>query len=95
MRGPRIPPSQLTVPEPIIVVEVLSPTTAQTDTSAKLMGYFKLASVRHYLVLDPEACTVTYHTRATDGAIASRSISAGRLRLEPPGVEREVTSLFG
>ena len=45
--GPRIPPNQLTAPAPTVVVEVLSPTSAHSDTSAKLIGYFKIASIRH------------------------------------------------
>src|ERR1700728_3090010 len=47
--GPRLARGDLIVPSPIIVVEVLSPATAHTDTSAKLIGYFRLESVMHYL----------------------------------------------
>jgi Uma2 family endonuclease len=92
--GAPIPAHQLTVPEPVIVVEVLSPTTRHSDTSAKLIGYFKLPSVRHYLVLDPDARTVTHHTRAADGAVAARTLTAGTLRLDPPGIELDVVGLF-
>jgi Uma2 family endonuclease len=46
----------------VIVVEVISPTSAHSDTSAKLIGYFKLPSVQHYLVIDPDARTVTHHS---------------------------------
>jgi Uma2 family endonuclease len=38
-------PDAMLIPNPIIVVEVLSPTTRHGDTSAKLIGYFKLPSV--------------------------------------------------
>ena len=38
----------------IIVVEVLSPSTAAIDHGRKLSGYFSLPSVEHYLILDPE-----------------------------------------
>ncbi len=93
--GAPIPPQQLTVPAPVIVVEVLSPTTAHTDTSAKLIGYFKLASVCHYLVLDPEARALTHHARASDGTIAARTLTTGTLRLAPPGLELPVADLFG
>jgi Uma2 family endonuclease len=79
------------VPNPVIVVEVLSPTTSHTDTSAKLIGYFKLPSVAHYLVLDPDARTITHHVR--DG-VASL-LSSGALRLDPPGINLTVEDLFG
>ena len=84
----------MVVPNPLIVVEVLSPTTAHTDTSAKLIGYFKLGSMRHYLIIDADARTVTHHTRGSDGALASRTLAAGLLRLDPPGIEFETTNLF-
>jgi Uma2 family endonuclease len=93
--GPRIPASQLTAPAPVIVVEIISPTSAHSDTSAKLIGYFKLASVRHYLVIDPEARTVTHHMRAADGTISARTLTPGSLRLDPPGLAFDTSELFG
>lgn len=92
--GPRLSGSQLTAPAPIIVVEVISPTSAHSDTSAKLIGYFKLPSVRHYLVIDPEARTVTHHARADDGTLSARTLDSGPLRLDPPGLDVEVTELI-
>ena len=38
---------------PVILVEVLSPSTGQLDTSGKLAGYLSLPSVAHYLIVDP------------------------------------------
>ena len=63
--GEKLPSGSMIVPNPVIVVEVLSPTTAHTDTSAKLIGYFKLASVHHYLIVDPDARTITHHDTRT------------------------------
>ena len=80
--GPALPGSGMKLPDPIIVVEVLSPTSVHMDTSAKLIGYFKLPSVAHYLVLDPEARTVTHHARGADDRISSQVLSAGRSRLK-------------
>ena len=93
--GEPIPGQQLTVPAPVIVVEVLSPTTRHSDTSAKLVGYFKLPSVRHYIIIDPEARTLAHHARGDDGAIAARTLASGTLRLDPPGIELQVSDIFG
>jgi Uma2 family endonuclease len=93
--GEPIPAHQLTVPAPVVVVEVLSPTSAHTDTSAKLIGYFKVPSVRHYLVIDPEARTVAHHARLADGPIKAQTVTAGPLVLDPPGITFEVAELFG
>ena len=92
--GEPIPPNQMTVPAPIVVVEVLSPSTAHTDTSAKLVGYFKVPSVHHYLVVDPDARTVVHHARSPDGAIEARTFATGRLSLDTPAMEFEVADLF-
>jgi Uma2 family endonuclease len=93
--GAAIPPNELTAPTPIVVVEVLSPTSIHTDTSAKLIGYFKLPSVLHYLVIDPDARTLTHHRRQADGAIAALTLSSGPLHLSPPGLDVQVDPLFG
>jgi Uma2 family endonuclease len=44
--GERLPPSAIEVPAPIVVVEVLSPSTRRIDACAKLAGYFRLRSAR-------------------------------------------------
>jgi Uma2 family endonuclease len=92
--GERLARGSLLLPNPIIVVEVLSPATAHTDTSAKLLGYFKLPSVQHYLVIDPDTRVVMHHRRAPEGPVA-QSVTDGTLRLDPPGIEFEVGDLFG
>src|SRR6266568_9352820 len=46
--GPELPAAAIEVPDPIIVVEVLSPSTRRIDATIKLAGYFRLASVTHY-----------------------------------------------
>ena len=93
--GAAIPAQQLTVPAPVIVVEVLSPTTSHNDTSAKLIGYFKLPSVCHYLVIDPVARSLTHYTRSQDGAVVPRTLTTGTLRLDPSGLELQVSDVVG
>ncbi len=92
--GSKIPPAQLTAPAPIIVVEVISPTSRHSDTSAKLIGYFKIVTVRHYLVIDPDERCITHHARAADGTISAETLRSGALRLDPPGIAIEVAALF-
>jgi Uma2 family endonuclease len=93
--GAPLPGTGMTASDPVIVVEVLSPTSVHSDTSAKLIGYFKLASMRHYLIIDPDARTVTHHRRGDDGGISAQTLAAGTLRLDPPGLTLEVAALFG
>jgi Uma2 family endonuclease len=93
--GDPLPPDQMKVTDPVIVVEVKSPSTAHMDTAAKLVGYFKLASVHHYLYVDPEAREVTRHARAADGTIVAHTLASGPLHLDPPGLVVEASDLFG
>ncbi len=81
-------------PSPIVVVEVVSPSSAGVDTAAKFDGYFRLASVRHYLVVMTDRRVVLHHARDDAGTITSRVVAAGALGLDPPGVEIEVEALF-
>ncbi len=85
----------LEINNPTIVVEVLSPSTARTDFTTKLRGYFKLVSVQHYLIVDPEKRTVTHCRHGRDGTVKRRVISNGVLTLKPPGVTVPVGAMFG
>jgi Uma2 family endonuclease len=93
--GERLERGSLTVPSPVVIVEVLSPTTAHTDTSAKLIGYFKLPSLQHYLVIDPDSRAVTHHRRTPAGGTTASTATDGTLHLDPPGIELKVADLFG
>lgn len=94
--GAPIPAKQLTVPDPLIVVEVLSPSSVRSDSKVKLIGYFKVSSIMHYLIIDPDTRTVTHHTRAPDGiTITAQSATDGVLHLDPPGIALKITDLFG
>jgi Uma2 family endonuclease len=93
--GDPLPGDAVKVADPVLVVEVVSPSSRRTDTGAKLAGYFRLASVRHYLILDGETRTAIHHARAEDGAIATRILREGTLRLDPPGVALDIPALFG
>jgi Uma2 family endonuclease len=78
----------------MIIVEVLSPTTMHTDTSAKLIGYFKLPSVQHYLIIDPDACSVTHHSRSAGGGVSASHVTSGVVQLDPPGLSIDVSEIF-
>ncbi|MDQ2884449.1 MAG: Uma2 family endonuclease [Actinomycetota bacterium] len=85
--GPRLPGETIIIPDPIIIVEVLSPSTQSVDLGSKLEDYFRIESVRHYLIVNAERQAIIHHERATDGSIATRIIRDGTVRLDPPGIE--------
>ena len=82
------------IPNPVIVVEVLSPSTAADDHGVKLDGYFSLGSVIHYLILDPDRRVMIHHRRGHAGAIETRVLREGVVVLDPPGFEAQVAAFF-
>jgi Uma2 family endonuclease len=92
--GPKLSADALEVPNPIIVVEVCSPSTRRIDAAAKLKGYFSLTSVHHYLIIDPGNPPLIHHQRHSDGTILTRLIGEGSLRLDPPGFELGAANIF-
>lgn len=80
--------------DPIIVVEVLSPTTAGVDAGGKFEDYFRLASVHHYLILRPHPVSLIHHRRSADGTIQTRILTSDEFRLDPPGITLDMALLF-
>lgn len=92
--GPKLPGDAIEVPSPVIVVEVSSPSTRKIDASLKLAGYFRLPSVHHYLIINPDGPPIIHHQRQGDGTILTRLLVDGLVRLEPPGLDFAVADVF-
>jgi Uma2 family endonuclease len=92
--GEELPDWAIEVPNPVIVVEVLSPTTRHVDASAKLAGYFRIPSVQHYLIVDPDRRFVIHHARGAGDVLATRVVHQGSIALAPPGIELAVEHFF-
>jgi Uma2 family endonuclease len=90
--GPVVAPDTVKLTDPVIVAEVLSPSTRARDHGDKLIDYFRLPSVQHYLIVRPEDRAVIHHARNADGSILTRIVRDGDLVLDPPGMT--VTGLF-
>ena len=91
---PEPAPDSLEITDPIIVVEVLSPSTAQIDATKKLSGYFEVPSMQHYLIVDPEGRAITHHRRSAGDVLETRIVSEGTLRLDPPGIDLDIGAVF-
>lgn len=81
-------------PNPVVIVEVLSPGTRATDTGGKLADYLQVPSVAHYLIVHPTRRTVTHHRRAGD-RIETRVASGGAIEMDPPGIVITVDEIYG
>jgi Uma2 family endonuclease len=92
--GPKLAKTELEVPHPVVIVEVLSPSTRHIDLSLKLTGYFRLPSVAHYLIVDPTQPVVLHHARGDGDEIHTRVVTEGSIRLDPPGLELAVADIY-
>ena len=92
--GARLPPAAIEVPNPVIVVEVLSPSTRRIDASAKLAGYFRLPSIAHYLIVDPDKPLVLHHARGSGETILTRVVTQGAIELDPPGLSVAIADIY-
>jgi Uma2 family endonuclease len=93
--GDKVPRDAPEVPNPLIVVEVLSPSTGSFDLGVKLQGYFALPSLHHYLVIDPDRPLLIHHKRGTGDAIETRIAGGPTLRLDPPGLDVDLAEVLG
>ena len=92
--GPPLPGDAIEIGDPVIVVEVVSPSSRGIDKGVKLAGYFALPSVRHYLIVDIDMRVVIHHHRHDDGRIEARMLYDGPLTLDPPGLAIDVQGVF-
>jgi Uma2 family endonuclease len=92
--GDRLKPDVMEAPNPVAVMEILSPSTRATDLGLKVRRYFEMPSIQHYLILDADNRSVIHYARGGDNVLLTRIVSAGELRLDPPGLTVEARSLF-
>src|SRR5262245_332062 len=79
---------------PLIVVEITSPSSERDDTGDKLVEYFSVPSIQHYLIVNLEKGVVIHHARGEAGDIATRILSDGDVMLDPPGMAIAVKPLL-
>ncbi len=84
--GPKLPDDAVKITDPLIVVEVLSPSTRALDAGAKLEDYFRIPTLRHYLIVKTENRAIIHHDRNETGVITTRIIRDGAVVLDPPGI---------
>jgi Uma2 family endonuclease len=88
-------PDALVVESPLIVVEVVSPSSERDDVETKLVDYFSVTSIRHYLIVFSEKRVIVHHRRNEGGDIATRIAHDGDIVLTPPGMAVPVVALLG
>ena len=73
------------IPEPVVVFEVLSPSTARTDRVAKNAEYRATPSIQHYVMLEQGAAAATVFSRSGEDWVGRLVTDADAL-LSLPGI---------
>ena len=88
--APKAEPNNLEIPNPIIVVEVASPSTHKYDAGLKLKGYMNVPSVHHILLVNTVKQLITHHRRISESKFEMTTLNDGTLHLDPPGDRKSV-----
>ncbi len=90
----RMARNEIVAPEPLIAVEVLSPSTERRDLTVKLAGYFGVPSIEHYVIADWEDCELIHYRREGRGVSRPVIVREGGLTLDPPGIAIALADVF-
>jgi Uma2 family endonuclease len=82
------------VSEPLLIVEVLSPSTERDDVFIKLPAYQSIASLREILYVETERIGATVHRRVGGGWTAIQAGAADRLTLATVGLDIPLADLY-
>ena len=83
------------VTNPVVIVEVLSPSTEGYDRGAKFERVRALESLRHYILVAQDRAVIDVFTLQADGAWALRTYRAGdSFRLDAIDVELSVDAIY-
>jgi Uma2 family endonuclease len=90
-RGP-MDDREIIARDPIVVAEVLSPSTARKDLTVKVAGYFQSDTILHYLMVDWETHEIVHYQREGAALLPPAIIRDGRLQLDAVGLGSGSTS---
>lgn len=79
---------------PVIVVEIASPSSEGADEHRKLAEYFSVASIMHYLIVWPKQNYCYHHKRIDDNIVLTTIVRSGMIEFDPPGVSISFESIF-
>jgi Uma2 family endonuclease len=87
-------PGQQVSPEPILIVEIQSPSTGRYDESVKSQDYMRLPSVQEILLISSERRQATLHRREGDGFHTRTWIGTATFELQSVGCRIDLTEVY-
>ena len=82
------------VPEPVVTIEVVSPSTERVDRGRKKLDYFATPSVRQYAIVEQDERFVDLYTRTEAGWINEVIADDTALNLSSVGVELSLDAIY-
>lgn len=79
---------------PLLLVEVLSPSTEAYDRGAKFARYREIESLRTYVLVSQDSLNVEVFTRQLDDSWSLRTFRAGRVAIQEPACEIELAEIY-
>jgi len=82
------------LPEPVVVIEILSPSTAREDRGRKKIDYFATPSIRQYAIVEQDERLIDLYTRTDAGWIDEVVVDDGTLTLSAIGVAISLDAVY-
>jgi Uma2 family endonuclease len=87
-------PDDTIVPAPVVVFEILSPSTSRTDRIEKLREYQATLSIQRYVILEQDSIAAMVFTRHGDEWTASALTEADGLPMPEIGIELALAEIY-
>ncbi len=82
------------VPDPVVIMEVISPSTERVDRRRKKLEYFATPSIRQYAIVEQDERLVDLYTRTETGWINEIIADEEVLNLSSIGVEISLDAIY-
>jgi Uma2 family endonuclease len=82
------------VPAPVVVIEIISPSTAREDRGRKKFDYFATPSIRQYAIVEQDERWVDLYTRTDAGWIDEIVTGDAVLNLSSIGIEIALDAIY-
>jgi len=84
-----------TVTNPVVIIEVLSPSTEDYDRGRKFESYRAIPSLMEYLTVSQHSVHVEIHTRQADNTWLLRDVrDSGPVKLQSIGIELQLSDIY-
>jgi Uma2 family endonuclease len=82
------------VPAPVVVFEILSPSTSRTDRIEKLREYQATPSIQRYVILEQDSIAAMVFARHGDDWIGTALTEADTLQMPEIGIELALADIY-